>query len=74
MAPRPADCFKASEPRPGTAHRRHFFRPRDGMRLGRCVLSDEHDVGVLRAKYKVHPRLFCSLREDEFMAPFHPLM
>ncbi len=45
---------------------------KDGMYLGRCFLMDEHEVGVLWAKYKEHPRLFCSIQDDEFTAPFRP--
>ncbi len=46
--------------------------PRDGMYLGRCFLTHEHEVGVLWAAYKGHPRLFCTIQDDEFTAPFRP--
>jgi hypothetical protein len=32
----------------------------------------EHEVGVLWAMDKEHPRLFCSVQDDRFTAPFRP--
>jgi hypothetical protein len=43
------------------------------MYLGRCFLTEEHEVGVPWAEYKDHPRLFCSVQDDDFTAPFCPL-
>jgi hypothetical protein len=37
------------------------IRPRDGMYLGRCFLLDEREVGLLWARYKNHPRVFCTV-------------
>jgi hypothetical protein len=51
---------------------KYSIRPRDGMYLGRCFLLDEHEVGKLWAQYKAHPRLFCSVQDDDFTAPFRP--
>jgi hypothetical protein len=42
------------------------------MYLGRCFLMDEHEVGKLWAKFKTHPRLFCSVQDDDFTAQFRP--
>ena len=47
--------------------------PRDGMYLGRCFLTDEHEVGLLWAQYKAHPRMFCSVQDDDFTRPFPPV-
>jgi hypothetical protein len=52
---------------------KYSVEPRDGMYLGRCFLMDEHEVGLLWAKYKAHPHVFCSIQDDEFTAPFRPL-
>jgi hypothetical protein len=35
-------------------------------------LMDERAVGLLWAKYRGHPRLFCSVQDEEFTAPFRP--
>jgi hypothetical protein len=43
---------------------------KDGMYLGRCFLVDEDEVGVLWAHFKAHPRLFCSIQDDDFVARF----
>jgi hypothetical protein len=56
--------------RPDFYYAKYSIVPRDGMYLGRCFLTDEHEVGVLWAKYKAHPRLFCSVQDDGFTAPF----
>jgi hypothetical protein len=45
---------------------------KDGMYLGRCFLTCEHEVGVLWAHFKEHPRLFCSIQDDDFTLPFRP--
>jgi hypothetical protein len=58
--------------RPDCVYLKYSVWPRDGMYLGRCFLSDEHAVGELWAKYKGHPRLFCSVQDDEFTARFRP--
>ena len=43
---------------------------RDRMYLGRCFLIDEQAVGALWAEYKTHPRMMCSVQDDEFTSPF----
>ena len=55
-----ADCFYV----------KYSVRQRDGMYLGRCFLLDEQEVGTLWAKYKKHPRMMCSVQDDEFTHPF----
>ena len=46
--------------------------PRDGMFLGRVSLMDEQALGRLWAELKPHPRLLCSLQDDDFTLPFRP--
>ena len=41
-------------------------RPKDGMYLGRCFLLDAEAVGQLWAEYKVHPKLMCTVQDDDF--------
>ena len=54
-----ADCFYV----------KYSVKPRDGMYLGRCFLVDEEEVGALWATYKAHPRMMCSVQDDEFTRP-----
>ena len=58
--------------RPDCHYVKYSVRPRDGMYLGRCFLIDEHEVGVLWAECKGDPRMFCSIQDDDFTAPFRP--
>ncbi len=67
-----ADVLGELAARPDCCYVKYSIFPRDGMYLGRCFLVDEHDVGVLWAKYHEHPRLFCSVQDDDFTAPFRP--
>ncbi len=46
--------------------------PRDGMFLGRVFLMDEQALGRLWAELKPHPKLLCSLQDDDFTLPFRP--
>ncbi len=39
---------------------------RDGMHLGRCFFIDEQSVGETWAEYKMHPKLFCNIQDDDF--------
>jgi len=41
-------------------------RPRDGMYLGRCFMATDEAAGRLWIEYKVHPRLMCSIQDDDF--------
>ena len=67
-----ADVLRQLAARPDCYYVKYSVYSRDGMYLGRCFLADEHEVGVLWAKYKEHPRLFCSVQDDDFTAPFRP--
>ncbi len=68
-----ADVLGQLAERPDCVYVKYSIAPRDGMYLGRCFLMDDHEVGVLWAKFKAHPSLFCSVQDDEFTAPFRPL-
>jgi hypothetical protein len=76
--PRPASSWSPSPPgelghlaeRPDCFHVKYSVRPRDGMYLGRCFLMDEHEVGMVWARYKEHPQLFCSIQDDDFTSRF----
>ena len=65
-----ADLLGELAERPDCYYVKYSITPRDGMYLGRCFLTDENEVGVLWAKYKGHPRMFCSVQDDDFTAPF----
>jgi hypothetical protein len=67
-----ADVLLELAERPDCYYVKYSVEPRDGMYLGRCFLIDEHEIGVVWAKYKDHPRLFCSVQDDDFTAPFRP--
>ncbi len=67
-----ADVLRRLAERPDCVYVKYSVSPRDGMYLGRCFLLDEHEVGRLWAEYKRHPRLFCSVQDDDFTAPFRP--
>jgi hypothetical protein len=56
--------------RPDCYYVKYSVRPKDGMFLGRCFLIEDQEVGALWAKYKQHPRLFCTIQDDTFTAPF----
>ena len=43
---------------------------KEGMFLGRCFLTDAELLGQLWDKYKKHPRLMCTLQDDDFTARF----
>lgn len=45
---------------------KHSIEPRDGMYLGRCFMTDARTVGQLWDEYKRHPRLMCSIQDDDF--------
>jgi hypothetical protein len=67
-----ADILRQLAERPDCYYVKYSTYQKDGMYLGRCFLMDEHEVGVLWAEYKEHPRLFCSVQDDDFTAPFRP--
>jgi hypothetical protein len=43
---------------------------KDGMFLGRCFLTDEPRIGELWDRYKKHPRVMCTVQDDDFTARF----
>lgn len=47
--------------------------PKDGMFLGRCFLLTDAAVGELWQHYKVHPRLMCTVQDDDFTSTFRSL-
>src|SRR5688572_8111088 len=47
--------------------------PKDGMYLGRCFLLEDTTVGELWQQYKVHPRLMCTVQDDDFTEKFRSL-
>ncbi|MCF6283680.1 MAG: hypothetical protein L3K26_00595 [Candidatus Hydrogenedentes bacterium] len=49
------------------------IKARDGMYLGRCFLLEDTVAGELWKRYKVHPKLMCSIQDDDFTAPFRDL-
>jgi hypothetical protein len=55
-----SDCYYA----------KYSITPRDGMYLGRCFLRDEHAVGALWDEFHSHPRLMCTVQDDDFTEPF----
>ncbi len=44
--------------------------PKEGMYLGRCFLHGEQAVGTLWQHYKCHPRLMCTVQDDDFTVAF----
>jgi hypothetical protein len=40
--------------------------PRDGMYRGRCFFMTPEKIGKTWAFYKGHPKLICSVQDDEF--------
>jgi len=67
-----ADVLGQLAERPDCYYVKYSTYQKDGMYLGRCFLIDEHEVGLLWAAYKEHPRLFCTVQDDDFTAPFRP--
>ena len=56
-------------------HPKAFFvkfstAPRDGMYLGRCFFFEEEMVGATWAEYKGHPKVFCTIQDDDFTMPW----
>jgi hypothetical protein len=56
--------------RPDCVYVKYSLYQKDGMYLGRCFLTDDHQVGLVWAQFKNHRRLFCSVQDDDFTAPF----
>lgn len=51
---------------------KYSIKPRDGMHLGRCFFLDDDEVGETWAYYKNHPRMMCSIQDDDFSTPYRP--
>ena len=67
-----AEVLRELAERPDCVFVKYSTYQKDSMYLGRCFLMDEHEVGALWAEYKGHPRLFCSVQDDDFTARFRP--
>ena len=65
-----AEVLRELAERPDCYYVKYSTYQKDGMYLGRCFLTDEDEVGRLWAQFKEHPRLFCSVQDDEFTASF----
>jgi hypothetical protein len=61
-----ADVLGQLAGRPDCYYVKYSVAPREGMYLGRCFLLDEREVGAVWAKYKSHPRMMCSVQDDDF--------
>ncbi len=61
-----AETLAALAERPTAWYVKFSTRPRDGMYLGRCFFVDADSVGAAWAEYKRHPRMFCSVQDDDF--------
>ncbi|GMW03189.1 MAG: hypothetical protein AMXMBFR84_43240 [Candidatus Hydrogenedentota bacterium] len=44
--------------------------PKDSMYLGRCFMLDEEMIGPLWSQYKQHPKLHCTVQDDDFTEKF----
>jgi hypothetical protein len=51
---------------------KYSVEPKEGMYLGRCFLTDASELGRLWAELKDHPRLMCTLQDDDFTRAFRP--
>ena len=58
--------------RPDCFYVKYSVKPRDGMYLGRCFLMEEREVGAVWADYKMHPRMMCTVQDDDFTRSFRP--
>ena len=56
--------------RPDAVFVKYSIEPKEGMHLGRCFLNDDRAVGELWQKYKVHPKLMCSVQDDDWSIGF----
>ena len=51
---------------------KYSTQPRDGMYLGRCFMLDDCRVGELWQEFKPHPKLMCTIQDDDFASQFRP--
>jgi hypothetical protein len=65
-----ADVLRQLAERPDCNYVKYSVWHLDGMFLGRCFLMDEQEVGRLWAEFKSHPRLMCTVQDDDFTAAF----
>ena len=49
---------------------KYSTQPRDGMYLGRCFMLEDRRVGELWHQFKLHPKLMCTVQDDEFTEQF----
>ena len=49
---------------------KYSVQPRAGMFLGRCFMTEDQVVGELWVKYKPHPKLMCTVQDDDFTSEF----
>ncbi|MCJ2512497.1 MAG: hypothetical protein LN409_03990, partial [Candidatus Thermoplasmatota archaeon] len=49
---------------------KYSVQPKDGMYLGRCFMLEDSVVGELWQRFKRHPRLMCTVQDDELTAQF----
>ena len=52
---------------------KYTSEPRDGMYLGRCFMLDDRRVGELWNEFKQHPKLMCTIQDDDFTLQFRPM-
>ena len=64
------DWLRAISERPDCFFVKCSIEPRDGMVLGRVFLTDEQALGRLWKELKSHPKLLCSVQDDDLVAPF----
>ncbi len=57
---------------PGCYYVKYSTKACDGMYLGRCFFVAPEDAGATWAKYKPHPKLMCSIQDDDFALAFRP--
>jgi hypothetical protein len=55
--------------RPDCFFVKYSVEAKDGMYLGRAFLTDEPLVGDLWLLYKDHPKLMCSIQDDDYTKP-----
>ena len=67
-----ADELRQLAMRPDCVYVKYSAYQKDGMYLGRCFLTDEREAGALWARFHEHPRLFCTVQDDDFTAPYRP--
>jgi hypothetical protein len=55
--------------RPDCYFVKYSAEAKDGMHLGRIFVTDERLVGDLWLEYKDHPKLMCSIQDDDYTKP-----